>query len=173
MNLTSLERFHLGYKINQETGCWEWQRKRDKNGYGSFSVSGKPWRVHRFSYNLLKGPVGKADLVCHHCDNTSCCNPEHLFLGTHKMNSDDKIKKGRYKNQHIDKIKCENGHDLNAENTVHKRQPNGKWRRFCRLCNLRYSRVKSLKKTKARFELKIIEIETRIKQLENSKEQLA
>lgn len=42
--------------------------------------------------------LGKSLEACHHCDNPSCCNPEHLFVGTHADNMKDCKDKGRIRN---------------------------------------------------------------------------
>jgi hypothetical protein len=44
---------------------------------------------------MFVGDIPDGMNVCHHCDNPSCCNPEHLFLGTTFDNVSDKVRKGR------------------------------------------------------------------------------
>ena len=93
MNLN--ERFEDKYVINPDTGCWDWTACKDKDGYGNISINGATVRAHRVSYEMYYTRISSEILVCHSCDNPSCVNPEHLFLGTHQDNMDDKIRKGR------------------------------------------------------------------------------
>jgi len=76
--------------VKEENGCW--------------SLPTNKTRAHLISFKLLKGeipktlPKGKklvSMFVCHTCDNPSCCNPQHLFLGTFEDNNRDRMLKGR------------------------------------------------------------------------------
>lgn len=49
----------------------------------------------RVAFSLFKGELKKGLYVCHTCDNVSCVNPDHLWLGTPKQNKVDSVKKGR------------------------------------------------------------------------------
>lgn len=76
------------------TGCWNWAKYKMKYGYGVIKVDGKSQLAHRISYLSFKGPLDQL-FVCHKCDNPSCVNPEHLFLGTNQDNINDKVAKNR------------------------------------------------------------------------------
>jgi hypothetical protein len=78
-------------------GCWEWLGGRDRKGYGKYTMYRKDLRAHRMSYQLFNGPVPDELCVLHTCDNPPCCNPNHLFLGTHLDNAKDRDLKGRWR----------------------------------------------------------------------------
>lgn len=80
-----------------ERGCHIWQGSKIVRGYGRLQVAGYTVLAHRHSYTLNVGPIPPGISVCHKCDNPSCVNPEHLFLGSAKDNADDMMAKGRGK----------------------------------------------------------------------------
>jgi hypothetical protein len=94
----SIENRLQTYKV-QSNGCWNFLGNKDKDGYGVFSHGrGKQLRAHRASFEFYNKTSADGLLVCHSCDNPSCINPDHLFLGNPKDNTQDMIKKGRKAN---------------------------------------------------------------------------
>ena len=90
-----MKRFWDKVDIRGEDDCWPWLAFKDFKGYGSFSLGGKTARAHRVAYSLSHGPTLGRMHVLHRCDNPSCMNPNHLFLGTNTDNHADKEHKGR------------------------------------------------------------------------------
>lgn len=96
-----LERRILSNTVEDpETGCWNWQLSKDRDGYGYMTVSRasrKNQRAHKVAwvvFNVRTVPEGM--VVRHTCNNPGCCNPTHLILGTVKDNNRDRFNQGRY-----------------------------------------------------------------------------
>lgn len=77
------------------SACVEWQGARHRQGYGVVKVGGRVTLAHRVAFEQANGPILGGLHVLHRCDNPPCVNPEHLFLGTHQDNMDDRQRKGR------------------------------------------------------------------------------
>lgn len=80
------------------SGCWVFMGATNGFGYGIVGTGGRGApndRAHRITYRHFCGEIPSGMFVCHRCDVPSCCNPDHLFLGTNQDNVRDMISKGR------------------------------------------------------------------------------
>lgn len=139
----TLERFMSKVKFFAPGECWEWTAHKSKDGYGSFRIKKQYLKAHRVSYEWAKGTIPKKMCVCHSCDNPSCVNPEHLWVGTQRENVLDMHAKKRSKAsenckiaqaKYIEKKRsirfCPLKHEYTSENTYINK--NGQ--RQCKKC---------------------------------------
>ena len=117
-------------QYDSSSGCWNWKGARDNLGRGKVRFNGATVLVSRLSVHLwLRMNLADPRCVCHRCDNPSCFNPKHLFVGTQADNMRDKILKFRDHNQK--KTHCQRGHAYDDKNT-YRRYGGG---RVCRACD--------------------------------------
>lgn len=98
MKQRSIDRFWSKVDKNGPNGCWEWTGGKT-DGYGHYGSPG--WHTHRLSWILINGNIPFGLMICHHCDNRCCCNPEHLYLGTDETNAQDMVMRGRCGNSRL------------------------------------------------------------------------
>lgn len=84
----SIERFNK-YVVYKPNGCHEWIGSKTQRGHGMFSYKGKSMGAHRFILQYLGHAIDNA-VICHRCNNPCCVNPDHLYVGTHKTNANDR-----------------------------------------------------------------------------------
>lgn len=92
-------------KSGGEDACWGWtsattSKTRDCGTYRPprpvFRLDGRNVHAARVAWQLYRGCViPKGYIACHTCDNPGCVNPTHIFVGTHKSNMIDCVRKGR------------------------------------------------------------------------------
>lgn len=82
-------------RLDTTGACWLWTGALDARGRGRVWRKGKIELHHRAVWTILVGPIPAGALLCHHCDNPQCANPQHLYVGDSKTNSDDMFNRGR------------------------------------------------------------------------------
>ena len=123
------------------TECWERSINLDSKGYSRVNLYGHTHKSHRISAVIYLGlDLNSVLFALHKCNNRSCWNPKHLYVGTHLNNMQDRACKGGYRNNggnNRKKTHCPAGHEYTMENTLYY-----SGRRRCRVChNARSRRV--------------------------------
>lgn len=85
---------HHGWTV-ANTGCWEFDGRRNIDGYGAMKHFGRYEGAHRWAYRAWVGPIPKGQVVRHSCDNPPCVNPKHLLIGTQRDNIADTVSRKR------------------------------------------------------------------------------
>jgi len=78
------------------TGCKIWIGAVNKQNYGKLTIDGKSHQAHRVAMKCAGIELADDQLGLHRCDMTFCIEPSHLYAGTHKQNTADMMKRGRY-----------------------------------------------------------------------------
>lgn len=90
--------FWLRVDVRRPDECWRWTGYTDPGGYGRTYYKGALHLAHRLAYLLRHGLIPEGKCVLHDCpsgDLPTCCNPQHLWIGTQQDNVADRDCKGR------------------------------------------------------------------------------
>lgn len=82
-----IRRFWSKVDRSEPDNCWPWLGSSKPGGYGQFAATPNTTKsAHRTAYELTHGAIPVGMFVCHTCDNTTCCNPAHLTVGSQADN---------------------------------------------------------------------------------------
>lgn len=98
-NETLSLRFARKCAAPNQDGCISWLGTKTSKGYGILQTAGRASRkttAHRIAWVIAYGDLNPGQLVLHRCDNPSCVNAAHLFIGSPKENTEDMVCKGRH-----------------------------------------------------------------------------
>lgn len=142
---TPLERFNQSYVVDQESGCWIWQKTIDAKGYAIMKIHQTATRMHRWAYAHFKEPIPDGytiDHLCHtnsigckggnECRHRRCVNPEHLEVVSAVVNT-QRGKDHYWANADLRRPShCPNGHPYVEGNIIYSGDK--KQYRSCRTC---------------------------------------
>jgi hypothetical protein len=124
-------------KVEFAEECWLWKGMTTPLGYGYYSDANRMVPAYRWLYILCYGPIPIGLELDHLCRNSSCVNPDHLELVTHRAN----VLRGEGPSaRNARKTHCAQGHELAGANVVQSRSERGLERRRCRQCRNEYHR---------------------------------
>lgn len=96
LSWSDIQRFWDKVEIpNNHKSCFNWKAGKFTGGYGCFKVGNRHLVASRVSCTMFHGHIPIGMEACHTCDNTSCCNPLHLYIGSVFQNSQDMVSRGR------------------------------------------------------------------------------
>ena len=86
--------------------CWEWNGAHGLGKRGEYRarvrINNKDGYVHRIVYELYTGyTLLPHDVIRHQCDNSWCCNPYHMLIGTQADNVADMMERERVGMKHF------------------------------------------------------------------------
>ena len=140
----------------KENGCIECiSHCKDNCGYARIFVNGKHERLFRYLYEQKYNKIPPNMVLRHKCDNPSCCNIEHLEIGTQKDNVRDLI--NRQPNKYSlskQKISCKIRGTKSPNNKLTEQQvkeiylSNLGYKKLSKIYNISKSSVMLIKKKK-------------------------
>lgn len=122
-------------------GCWQWRRKRDREGYGHIKLHGRDLLAHRASYEAFVGVIPAGLTLDHLCRQTGCVNPAHLEPVTNRENI---LRGNGVTAQAARKTHCPAGHPYDDANTWRGRRGE----RHCKTCRRLSSRAAKKKRSR-------------------------
>ena len=81
-------------KVDKSSGhCWVWTGARLPNGYGSFGdpIQKRQVGAHRYSWELVRGPIPNGIRMGWVCGDTLCVNPDHLFVQSNENHPEERF----------------------------------------------------------------------------------
>lgn len=97
--------------------CWPWLQAAGATSYDMktgaksmkskprpyFTVQGRKHMATRLVYELVNGVTLSPDqFILHQCDESLCCNPKHMRVGSHSENMKEMVERDRHGMSHDD-----------------------------------------------------------------------